>query len=471
MPCFQKVRHVTSFDGFDLNDPYCPIPFYVEKASGTIFFPNNFILSAGSQVQHTIGYSIINSFCDEINEKRTDNAINFLNSLDNRFSSRFEGSPYVFQAVVSSARTTNSPIGEYIKHLPKNDPSIEILSPCLWEVKPDPNFVGDGTTFPVLVGNGSIPSSIITDEQTIDAGKYVEPTGCSLIHVPTVYRSKFELQLDQSIQDIAGMTTSDNNMVFRDTSRLEDQSLLPELYLEANIRDNVNLLSQLPIDRIFEKGLNNKWYFKRAPNAPRWGHVDLGGSGERNCDTAIAIGHKEWKQNPITNMRDTIYVTDMLIFITATIKVDLKAIENFLIGLVKEYNAPIHTISFDQWQSLVISQNLEISGCFTEVKKLSVDNKPEPYMNAARLMELGQIKVGTCPKLKKELEALIFEKGKVTRTTELKDGPDVLAGWIYNAQMDTYNSPIDHYQSAVRNKIETDYKYYVNKDEFITDLF
>lgn len=412
--------------------------------------------------------------CDEINERGVETAINFLNSIDNRFSSRFQGSPFVFQAVVSSARTTNSPIGEYIKHLPKNDPSIEILSPCLWEVKPDPNFIGDGTTFPVLVGNGSIPSSIITDEVTlkaIDEGRYVEPTGCSLIHVPTVYRSKFELQLDQSIQDIAGMTTSDNNMVFRDTSRLEDTALLPELYMEANIRDNINLLDLLPVDRIFEKGLNNRWYFKRAPNAPRFCHVDLGGSGERNCDTALCIGHKEWKNNTVTNMRDTIYVVDMLIFVTAPIKVDLKAIENFLIGLVKVYNAPIHTVSFDQWQSLVMTQNLEVSGCFTEVKKVSVDLKPEPYMNAARLMELGQVKIGACPKLKKELEALIFEKGRVTRTTELKDGADVLTGFIYDAQMCTEATPIDRYKNAGAVKFDKGYKLYINKDEYLTDLF
>lgn len=96
---------------------------------------------------------------DEINEKGVEEAISLLNTLDSRFSSRFAGVDLVLQSVVSSARTTNSAIGEYVRHLPKDDPSILKLAPVLWEIKPDPNFVGDGTTFPVMVGSGIFSSS------------------------------------------------------------------------------------------------------------------------------------------------------------------------------------------------------------------------------------------------------------------------------------------------------------------------
>ena len=92
-------------------------------------------------------------------------------------------------------------------------------------------------------------------------------------------------------------------------------------------------------------------------------------------------------------------------------------------------------------------------------------------MNAARLMELGQVKIGACPKLKKELEALIFEKGRVTRTTELKDGADVLTGFIYDAQMCTEATPVDRYKNSGAVKFDKGYKLYINKDEYLTDLF
>lgn len=63
MPCFQRVMRMQSFENFDLSDPRCPIPFNVEKSSGTIYFPDNIILTSGSGITHTIGLNIVNSFC------------------------------------------------------------------------------------------------------------------------------------------------------------------------------------------------------------------------------------------------------------------------------------------------------------------------------------------------------------------------------------------------------------------------
>lgn len=71
------------------------------------------------------------------------------------------------------------------------------------------NCIENNAMFWVQVGNGSIPSKIVTDQselKAIEDKTYEVPTGCILINVPNIYRSKFESQLDQSIQDIAGMT-------------------------------------------------------------------------------------------------------------------------------------------------------------------------------------------------------------------------------------------------------------------------
>ncbi|MBR2240064.1 MAG: hypothetical protein IJ890_01595 [Clostridia bacterium] len=473
MPCFQRVLSQRSFENFDLNDQRCPIPFTLEKSSGTVYFPDNIILTSGSQATHFTGMNVVNSFCDEINDQGLENAIALLNTLDNRFASRFQGSDFVFQSVVSSARTTNSALGEYVRHLPKDDPSILKLSPMLWEVKPDPNFIGDGTTFPVMVGNGSIPSKIITDPgelKAIDEGIYEPPTGCELIHVPTVYKSKFELQLDQSIQDIAGMTTNDNNSVFRDTTKLEDSLLLPEINLEVNINENTDILATLEQYDLFEQTLRGHWQFKRAPNAERYCHVDLSGSGQDGqCDTGLCICHKEYETNQITGQKDTIYVVDILLFISAKNKVDIQAIQQFLINLVADKQVLMNTVSFDQWQSLLITQNLEKSGCFKEVKQLSVDAKLEPYTNAALLIESGKVKVGPCSKLKRELEALIFDKNKVTRTVELKDGCDALVGAIYNAQFNYFDIP--QYEYKTKESINVPFTYESLIDSNKEELF
>lgn len=461
MPCFQKVMSTRSFDNFDLDNPNCPIPFQVEKSSGTIFFPNNIIIGCGSGITHTIGYNLFNTFLDEMNEKGVDTALELLNSVDNRFSSRFSGVDLVFQSVVSSARTTNSPIGEYIKRLPKDDPAIKILAPKLWEVKTDPSFLGDGSTFPVMVGNGSIPSKIITDPgelKAIEEGNYNPPTGCELIQVPIVYKSKFELQLDQSIQDIAGMTTSDNNAVFRDTTRLEDPNLNPEIYLEVDIRDNAEIIDMIPLEIYFEKGLDGNFYPKRNKKGNFYCHVDLAAGGEGNCDAALCILHKEWKMNEVTHQKETVFIVDLMLSINAKNKIDINAIQRFLVTLASDYNMFIHTISSDQWNGVIFQQSLESSGFFKKVANVSVDKKLEPYMNAARLIEMGLVKIGTCNKLKKELEALVLSKGKVTRTTEKKDMADVLVGSIYNAQLNYFDEPLTQYITEIQVKTKTQIK-------------
>lgn len=472
MPCFQHVMSTRAFDNFDLNNPRCPFPYAVEKSSGTVFFPDNIILTCGSNQGHFTGYNVVNSFCDEINEKGVEEALALLNTLDNRFASRFSGSDLVFQSVVSSARTTNSPIGEYVRRLPKES-TILHLKPMLWEVKPDPNFIGDGTTFPVLVGNGSVPSRIITnpgDLEAIEKGDFYIPAGCMKIDVPTVYRSKFELQLDQSIQDIAGISTFDNSMIFRDTSQLEDQLLVPELTIEANLKENTNIFNCLPLDMLFVKdGLKGEYRLKRYPNADRYMHFDLSSSGE--CDTGICMLHKEYKINEITREKETMYIIDFIIYVTAKNMTDLEAVQNFAMELVTKGHIPIHTISCDQFQSQTILNTWEQSGYFQKVEKVSVDIKLDPYLNAAALIEDGKVKIGRCDKLKKELEALVIDKGKVTRTTELKDGADVLCGAIYNAQMNYTDVPQNEYFSEIKTETDTDYSTFIDTEqEELVDL-
>lgn len=84
MPCFQRVMSMRSFDNFDLDNPNCPIPFFLEKSTATIFFPNNIILTSGSQISHTVGYNIPLCFCLAGNTKvKTESGmLNIIDILD-----------------------------------------------------------------------------------------------------------------------------------------------------------------------------------------------------------------------------------------------------------------------------------------------------------------------------------------------------------------------------------------------------
>lgn len=861
MPCFQRVRQARAFENFDTSDPRCPIPFYVEKGNMTIIFPDNIILTLGSQISNTVGYDIVISECDEMNEKGTEEGMELINSIDGRVDGRFMGSPFTFQAVMSSARAKNSVTSEYNKKW-KHDPTFLYLRPMRFEVKTGQNFIGDGSYFYVMAGNGVIPSKIVEDPGELAKLKAYEDEnndhklglldcelapGCETARVPTIYKPSFEADLDQSIQDILGISTQDQSMVFRDTTRIVDKALLPELKMEINLGDNSRLLDFLP-DKLFEMDLSGKYRIKRCPQAPRycftedtkvqllngnhktmkelaldyqngidnwvyswsnngwqigkiifagitaktniiceieldngekikctpnhkfmlrdgtyceaqylkpmtslmplykkeskicsyksktyeqildnntekwiythkisanifkenydkakqkakenksfvvrhhkdfdasnnnptnliwleskdhfllhsqkgkdhftklwnnnefrekmsivnskngkinskkdlnnkwhglnnedwrnkmkpiqsqngtkslqkfnkterhrkiasnvliksrqnpefnkaiiisrikntiqhlidenipitpetWNtyknrsnntillktalkymgsweeiiklhpnynhkvknikfissnelidmydltiedslnchnfalsagvvvsncHVDLSTSGNQ-CDTGICMLHKEWNINPITQEREIMYIVDFIIYGVAKTKIDLGAVERFLIDLVKERNVPICHVSFDQYQSELILQNLTASRCFTKVEKLSVDRSLEPYTSTASLIELGRVKVGQCDKLKRELEALIIENGKVTRTTELKDMADAIVGSVYSAQYNYKDDPIYQfipYELQIEKK-KIDYKELINEDNLLEEI-
>lgn len=457
MPCFQRVRNMTAFDNFDLEDPRVPFPFYVDKANLTIVFKDNFILTIGSQISNTVGYDIVISGADEVNELGISTGMELLNSIDGRVQGRFAGSPYILTNVMSSARATDSVTKEYVKKW-QNDKNFLYLHPMRFEVKESADF-NAGEKFIVQIGNGIIPSKIVTDPGeliAIENNKYEIPIGCEIVKIPGIYKPQFEADIIQSIQDILGIDTKDTKNVFRDTSKLEDEHLCPELLFQANLGDNSDLFQML-LDNtnLFEKnGLDGKYYLKRAPKAERYVHCDLSSTGE--CDTGLSLLHKEYRINPVTLEKETLYVLDFIMAVDAKNTVDLESVEKFYKDLVLKGNVNIHTISCDQYQSEVIRQNWEKSGLFGKVEKSSVDIKLEPYINAANLMVTGQIKCGKCPKLKKELEALVFNKGKVEKTIELKDMADSLVGSIYNAQLNYFDEPLTQYttETQVKTKVQ-----------------
>ena len=396
-----------------------------------------------------------------------------LNSIDGRLDSRFGKScQYTFQNVMSSARAKNSVTGEYNKKW-QHDPSFLYLHPMRFEVKQSADFAGTGENFSIMVGNGSIPSKIITDPGEliqIQNNTFIPPSGCEIVQVPIIYKPLFEADLEQQIQDTLGISTQDTPLVFRDTTLLEDPLLVPELTIEANLKENTNIFDCLPIDQLFVKDtLKDEWRLKRYPTALRYMHFDLSSTGE--CDTGICMMHKEYKINEITKEKETIYVTDFIIAITAKNTTDLEAVQNFAMELVTRGHVPIHTISCDQFQSQIVLNNWEESHLFDKVEKVSVDIKLDPYLNTAALIESGKVKVGQCEKLKKELEALIIDKGKVTRTTQLKDLADVLTGSIFNAQMNYNDIPQNEYYTELKVEKEVNYTSFIDTEqEELVDL-
>jgi hypothetical protein len=471
MPCFQRVQKISAFNNFDVAVPTQPIPFYIDNTNSTIHFKNNIMLVVGSQITHQTGRNIFNAFLDEVSEKGVEGGLEIINAIDSRISSRFQGSDYTFFSIVSSAKQKSSPVGEYIKSIPAYDKENIVFSPCLWEVKPDPSFQGDGRTFTVLVGNGVIPSRIIDNEEElkqIEDGTFVMQAGCEIINPPLTYRQKFEMSIDQAIQDIAGIATGGDDLVFKDTSSLEDPLLCPEIHFTADLGENTDLMKFLP-SNMFETDITGKKRFKRAPFAERVCHFDLATSSG-DSEAGIALLHKEYSVNPITGQNEEMYVFDFLGWVSSKIRIDLEAIQNLYAKLVTEYNCKLAYVTTDMHQGELMKQFFVNHNLSKKVGYLSVDRTIFPYDNAARLIELGRVKVGKCPYLLEQMQNVGVIKNKVDRLTKVrKDMLDSFVGSIEAAREINLTSGYKYYSETI-NKKNIDYNSLINTEEEILQI-
>lgn len=454
MPCFQRVQKIAAFKNFDITEETSPIPYCVTGSGGdtTIHFANNIIQFAGSQETHQTGRNIFNAFLDEVSEKGLEDGLRIINALDARISSRFQGSNFTFFSIVSSAKEKASPIGAYIRSIPPDDKESIVFSPKLWEVKPDPDFKGDGRTFTVLVGNGIIPSRIVDNDielEQIKNGEFVLQNGCEIIEPPLFYKQKFEMNIDQAIQDIAGIATGGEDLVFRDTTKLQDTNLCPEIHFVADLGKKTDLFDFLP-SYLFTTDLNGKKRFKRAPNAERVVHFDLA-EASGDSEAGISLMHKELYKAPGSVFPEEIYVFDFVGWVSSKTRIDLEAIQNLYIKLVTEYGCNIRLMTSDMHQGELMRQFFDNHRLAQETAYLSVDRTLQPYNNAARLIELGRVKIGKCPYVIEQTENIGIRKGKAER--------------LSNVRKDVLDSIVGSIEAARICNLAATYHYYINPVE------
>lgn len=290
---------------------------------------------------------------------------------------------------------------------------------------------------------------------------------CYILDVPTTYKTQFELNLTQSLQDIAGITTSEENLLLHDTSKLEDTHLVNEIHVEANLGEGCKIINLLP-DSMFEK-YNGNIKLKRYPNAKRYCHLDLATAGGKS-EAGISMCHKEFYTDPLTGEKQIMYIFDFLIWVSAKVRIDLQSIETFIYDLIKERNIIIDTISCDQFQSDLIRQSFELSGLFRKVLRLSVDININPYEYFASQVELGRIKTGKCDYLKRQLCALKIENGKIQRTTERKDLCDACVGAVELARMNHNDITKYEYTTTEIKRFFNNYNELFNNDIIIEEI-
>lgn len=415
-PCFKEVRKETSFEAFGPGDP---VPFV--KNGIRLIFPGNIFLTIGSNINHVIGQSSAIVVMDEAEEKNPQEAFDLYTAMRGRIKSRFLDSSLTMCSLISSSKSKNGMVWEYIKKIPKDDPTVMIMEPPIWDVKASVFDYNKGR-FWIQVGTKTNPSVILPSEyDNVPENKltYVPPPGCRLISVPYEYRRDFENNIEKYLQDYGGITTDTSDRPFDDLSNLGDPGLIPEVHLEASLGDSKPLIEKLP-EKLFvntTRGL----MLARYPYAKRYIHIDL--ASRDASQTGYSLWHIEYIKDEKTGDKIPVYVADFISWITATTRIDHELVNQLALDLKYKAHVNIEAISYDQFQSEAIRQKLKQDREFPHVDYQSVDRTNEAYTLFSQLMLKGQIKVGDCPYLREQLSNIGLEDGKVL-TTHKKDMAD-----------------------------------------------
>ena len=173
--------------------------------------------------------------------------------------------------------------------------------------------------------------------------------------------------------------------------------------------------------------------FKPDPEKQYFIHVDLAQVHDR---AAVAVAHVEnWKQTELFGQKFSIQpyiVVDCVRYWTPTKQdpIDFKDIQEFIISL-KNHKFNIKLVSFDQWNSFAMME--ELSGYGMKTKRFSVAN--DEYIDVKQIMHEGRLQGPDIPILKEEIRRLrLFPNGKIDHPYNgSKDLLDAMAGAIVSA--------------------------------------
>lgn len=328
------------------------------------------------------------------------------NDTKGRVRSRFENRYPSYTIIDSSPNDMSaSPIDKYIfSGKAKEDPENYVLTGAQWELMPH-KYLDLDNTFPIFRGNAGQPPKFINSEEEI---KEYNPE--DIVQVPQSLRKEFESNMLKAVKDYAGYPSGGSGRLVQD-HRVIENMFFPRIknlysYITAPDTATAKRLIWDQISRTFFLNHNGKYEFYRAPNAPRFLHIDQSVSGDM---TGIACVHAELHPNG-----SLIYVIDFTINIAPKGgRINLEAIRHFILELRDVGNLRIELVTFDQFQSESTVQFLQSKHFF--VKKLSVDSSMGAYLTLVTLLNTGAIKSGRNIFLKnniKSLQEITLDSGK-----------------------------------------------------------
>lgn len=387
---------------------------------GALQFSNDLHLIIVSNLNALLGLNIITGALTEIsfflNQGISSEEISQMyNDLKGRIWSRFGNKYFATTILDSSPNSFDSPIDKYVfEGEAEKDPMNLVITSTHWDAHPSkyPIWLKTGETFNIFRGTNGKPSSIITDEQTKDYS------------LNEIYKTPIDLEnlarqdLTKIVKDYCGWPSGSHDKLIEDFSIIENlfSSQLKNVYTYIKApahRKPERLIWDQIYKQFFYEVSDNRYEFYRAPKEKRYIHIDL---AEAKDIASISSVHPEFD---IVN-KEIVVITDFIInIIPGKERINLEAIEDFIIDLRNLGGFYIEKVSYDGYQSSEARQNLEREG-FENVEKFSVDISTIPYYTYISWLKNGRVKSGKNIFLKNNLKSIYEFVNKDTHKMKIE---------------------------------------------------
>jgi hypothetical protein len=414
-------------------------------------------------ITQTIGKKVTEAHFDVVEKVYT----NLLTRIKSRLM-RSGGDTPGLMILTSSAGTINSFLDRRIKEAEK-DPQVFVRDHTAWTARPKEHF--SGQMFRVLCGTSSVQSRILEDHEEIDHA-LLERQNSFVVEIPVEYRNDFELNLEDSLRDIAGISTQAISAYIQRVEALESCVRRDRLHPWGKTTWIAGTEMTFRWDMLVEEveyavvggGKERRCQPRRNPGAMRWMHIDTSLSGD---STGICVAHiAKWTEvhrrapdgQPIVELAPS-YVVDFIL------RVDPPSGEQIFLGDVRQlvyafqdHGFPIAGLTTDQYQAADLRQQVQRhSGIRTELQSMDVTTQPYDVLKAA--IYEGRLELYDYEPVLAELRALEYdrERGKVDHPRAgKKDCADALAGAVFGLFKNMSSIPLTQRDAVDMEKPPTE---------------
>ncbi len=482
--------------------PYFQEYFKFEQTKTELRFPHNIWVGARATTDaNVLGLNVISFVMDESNFLEgiqrgkasiakygvQDKAQHLYDGLVRRMKSRFNNKGRLpGMGVLLSSKRTKDDFTQRRINESANDPTVFCRDYTSYDLRPD---AFSSKTFSVLVGNESMPSRLLAQEEVglvKQSIKDKQDNSLLIIEVPEDFRVDFEADIDSSIRDIGGIATVSISPFIQQRDKIEscvDQLDQPQRKHPFQVQSwDQSKTGSFIWERIAERTIVRDgatmfegWQPRYFPQFTRHVHIDpsLTGDATGFCQGCI-IGYRNMERRNVDSM-ETYFETAPVIWIDMMLEIvpptggeiDFSGIRG-LVYQMQDHGFTIGMATADQWNSASMLQTFRTKGIDSE--RLSVDKPMDAYETLKSALYDGRIYMYRYEPVLQQLRTLQVDriKRKVDHQKNgKKDIADALAGVVYSLTTKAHHAPLMIMKGITQNPdpVQDDEQKMVNNEE------